>query len=444
MDNKDDKENLKEGDSKEETKSVEKDNNVENSKIEKITSEKKVKNIIALSIFILLIIVAYVAIKVDKYNNLVYPKSYIYDTDVSSLNKEKLENCVAEIEKDFLNTKISIKCNNEEFIVSTNEIILSTDKENLMKNIMNYNNDISILENIKELTFSNNKNYKFSVKFNEDVLNKKIKDIANKTNTKYKDAKVIIDQDNIRIEKEKSGLILNEVELKKSIYDEVKNFNNKEHSIVVEAKYDKYDAKVKENDLRNVDTKISEYHTIYSGSSGRKSNVENASKKIDDMILMPGDEFSYEKAVGPVTYENGYKDAPVIINGKTSVGVGGGVCQVSSTLYNTQLKAGLLPTQRRNHSKAVSYVPRGLDATLASGSIDYKFKNTYDYPIVINTYTKDSNVYIEFWSNKEATKGIKYEPISFISGKSAKSYLYGYDSIGNKVYEKFIDTSIYK
>lgn len=136
--------------------------------------------------------------------------------------------------------------------------------------------------------------------------------------------------------------------------------------------------------------------------------------------------------------------APVIVNGKSSLGVGGGVCQISSTMYNTQLKAGILPTERRNHSKPVSYVPRGLDATLASGSIDYKFKNTYDYPIIINTYTKDSNLYIEFWSNKEVNKNITYEPISFTNGRSAQTYLYGYDVGGNKVYEKFIDTSIYR
>jgi vancomycin resistance protein YoaR len=92
---------------------------------------------------------------------------------------------------------------------------------------------------------------------------------------------------------------------------------------------------------------------------------------------MPGDEFSYENAVGPVIQSNGYTYAPVISGGKLIQGIGGGVCQVSSTLYNTMLNSGILPTERRNHSKPVSYVPRGLDATLASGSIDYKFINTF-------------------------------------------------------------------
>lgn len=100
---------------------------------------------------------------------------------------------------------------------------------------------------------------------------------------------------------------------------------------------------------------------------------------------MPGYEFSYEKAMGDIT-----------------------------------LKAGILPTEIRNHSKAVSYVPRGLDATLATGSIDYKFKNNYDYPIVINASAKDGKLTIEFWPNKKALKGITYEARGYARGNTAK------------------------
>ena len=159
---------------------------------------------------------------------------------------------------------------------------------------------------------------------------------------------------------------------------------------------------------------------------------------------MPGEEFSYENLVGPISKENGYTYAPVISNGELVQGIGGGVCQVSSTIYNAQLKAGILPTERRNHSKSVNYVPRGLDATLATGSIDYKFKNTYDYPLVINAYTSGGKIYIEFWSNKNSTNGITYEAISYANGKVANTYLYGYDLNKNRVYEKHIDTSVYR
>jgi len=175
-----------------------------------------------------------------------------------------------------------------------------------------------------------------------------------------------------------------------------------------------------------------------------ESKADDIANKIDDLLLMPGNEFSYEQSVGPVIQANGYTYAPVISDGKLIQGIGGGVCQVSSTLYNTQLKAGILPTERRNHSHPVSYVPRGLDATLASGSIDYKFKNTHEYPIVINTHTEGGKLTIELWSNEHALKGIEYKAVGYASGKTANSYLYGYDKDGNKVYEKHIDTSVYR
>lgn len=379
-----------------------------------------------------------------KYKDVVYPRSFIYDINISDLNREELEKVINKIEGYILNSTINIKASNGDFKISTNEIISSLNKDDFKKDIINYGKNKSFTKNTKGIIFAKDKNYKFNIEINEEILNKKIENIATVSNINYKNAKVIINGDDITIQKEKSGYILDEQNLTKSINKKLDNFEKDKSIIVVDAKFKEVDAKIKSNDLKSIDKKISEFNTSYSGSSGRRINVENAAKKIDDIVLMPGDEFSYEEVIGPVTYENGYKDAPVIINGETSMDVGGGVCQVSSTMYNAQLKAGILPTERRNHSKAVAYVPRGLDATLASGIIDYKFKNTYDYPLVINTYTENSNVYIEFWSNKEATKGITYEPISFISGKSAQSYIYGYDSKGNKVYDKFIDTSMYK
>ena len=215
-------------------------------------------------------------------------------------------------------------------------------------------------------------------------------------------------------------------------------------NIIINAKLIKDSPKISMDDLKLINHKVSTYTTTYGSGNSRGGNVENAANKIDDLLLMPGEEFSYENAVGPVIASNGYKYAPVISNGKLVDGIGGGVCQVSSTLYNTQLNAGILPTERRNHSKAVGYVPRGLDATLASGSIDYKFKNTYEYPLVINTKAINGKLTIEIWSNEDALKGIDYKPVSYVSGNVANTYLYGYDKDGNKVYEKHIDTSVYR
>ena len=128
------------------------------------------------------------------------------------------------------------------------------------------------------------------------------------------------------------------------------------------------------------------YSTDFSSSTqNRADNVARAAGSINGMILMPGEIFSYNEAIGNPSLANGYKIAPVFENGKTSQGVGGGVCQVSSTLYSAVLYADLSIVERHNHSLTVSYVPKGQDATVAYGSLDFKFKNSTDYPIKINS-----------------------------------------------------------
>lgn len=133
-------------------------------------------------------------------------------------------------------------------------------------------------------------------------------------------------------------------------------------------------------------TTLGSYNSDFSSSSAnRASNVKKAAASINGKILMPGDTFSYNSTIGNPSLANGYKVAPVFENGKSSQGVGGGVCQVSSTLYCAVLYADLAVTERHNHSLTVGYVPNGQDATVAYGSLDFKFKNNTEYPIKINS-----------------------------------------------------------
>jgi len=124
------------------------------------------------------------------------------------------------------------------------------------------------------------------------------------------------------------------------------------------------------------------YTSEYNESNeGRTTNVTLASKFCNGVILNPFDTFSYNKAVGPRTYERGFKDATVYNNGTTEDGVGGGICQVSSSIYAAVLRTDLLVTERRNHTYSVTYVPLGEDATVVYGSQDFCFINTYEYPV---------------------------------------------------------------
>lgn len=129
---------------------------------------------------------------------------------------------------------------------------------------------------------------------------------------------------------------------------------------------------------------LSSYSTTYSTrNTGRARNVELASQKIDGYVLMPGETFSFNQVVGKRTAAAGFQTATVYLNGQVVDGLGGGICQVSSTLYNAVLRANLEIVERTNHGFSVAYVKPSTDATVSWGSPDFKFKNNRTYPVKI-------------------------------------------------------------
>lgn len=132
---------------------------------------------------------------------------------------------------------------------------------------------------------------------------------------------------------------------------------------------------------------LSQFSTNYSSSNRNRSNNLNlAAKKVNGTVIMPGETFSYNQVVGKRTIEAGFKSAAVYSNGQVVDGIGGGICQISSTLYNAVLLANLEVTERTNHGFTTGYVKAGTDATVSWGSLDFKFKNNRNYPIKIVCY----------------------------------------------------------
>ena len=177
------------------------------------------------------------------------------------------------------------------------------------------------------------------------------------------------------------GIELNKDELKKAI-DKVNNMEKATlPANIIQPKKTK-----KELEANLFSSTLGSYSSDFSSSSeNRALNVKKASEAVNGKILMPGDTFSYNGTIGNPSLANGYKVASVFENGKTTQGVGGGVCQVSSTLYCAVLYADLSVVERHNHSLTVGYVPNGQDATVSYGSLDFKFKNNTEYPIKINS-----------------------------------------------------------
>lgn len=127
---------------------------------------------------------------------------------------------------------------------------------------------------------------------------------------------------------------------------------------------------------------LSTFSTNYAASNkNRTTNLMLAANKINGTVLMPGETFSYNKVVGARTIAAGYKEAPIYVQGRVEDGLGGGICQITSTLYNAVVYANLEVTQRTNHQFVPSYVTASRDATVVYGAIDFQFKNNRDYPI---------------------------------------------------------------
>lgn len=141
-----------------------------------------------------------------------------------------------------------------------------------------------------------------------------------------------------------------------------------------------------------------EFSTDYGKSSEeRKHNIRLAAKSLNNALIDVNGEFSFNRHVGARTEKRGYKSAKIIVNGEFTEGVGGGVCQVSTTLYNAALLAGLKITEAHAHSLAVSYVKPSFDAMVNSGSADLRFINATHNPIVINAFADGKTLTVKIY-----------------------------------------------
>ncbi len=145
---------------------------------------------------------------------------------------------------------------------------------------------------------------------------------------------------------------------------------------------------------------IGQYVTYYnSGNKNRSHNIALAAKAINNAVVFPGETFSFNKVVGQRTREKGYLRASVIVRGELSEGIGGGICQVSSTLYNATDRAGLQIIQRYSHSRNVPYVLPGRDATVSWDGPDFSFQNQYNQPILIRVYAGGGRMFVSIYSS---------------------------------------------
>nr|WP_239585578.1 VanW family protein [Lysinibacillus composti] len=217
------------------------------------------------------------------------------------------------------------------------------------------------------------------------------------------DQRMVLDQigDNGQIIKGSPMIILKEKELVEKVIAASKTGGEIELPLYeTTSSYD-------EKEISSLDDIVVATYTTYFDPSitGRNKNIELSSQSIHNVIVGVDDYFSFNTQVGPRTKERGYQPATEIINGEYVMGIGGGICQTSSTLYNAVDQLGVQFVERHHHSLSVGYVPKGRDATVSYGSLDFRFQNTTGVPFLIQTiYSKDS-ITVQITTSKE------YEPL---------------------------------
>lgn len=249
----------------------------------------------------------------------------------------------------------------------------------------------------------NSKNVDPKYKFEPD-LSQYLAEFVTKNQPPVRPARATWDGENVSYEFESNGMEFDSSGLSKSISSALEN------NTPIEIPIKEGPKTVSDSELKKIKTIVSEFTTSYSeGKASRSSNIRLAAKLINGTILMPGEQFSFNGHLGQRTIAKGFKVAGVYVGGKHDVDVGGGICQVSTTLYNALLLGDLKADSRNPHSLPVPYVPLGRDAAVSFPNPDLKFTNPFDTPIALSASTSPGKITFRILGPAKNKREIKFE-----------------------------------
>ena len=326
---------------------------------------------------------------------------FIGKTDVSGMTKEEAVKAVNNTLGDYRNKQLVLKVKDQGADMSIEEMGAEVENiDKLAEKAVGYGKNGSIWSRYQKIHNLDKKKYVIdeSFKVDEAKLRELIQERAVPLEQKAVNASASYNGSGFDLTDEAEGYT---VDVDKSV-KKIKNFMNKKwnyEDAEVELKLDMEKPTIKKADLESLQDELGSY-TTNAGWGDRVQNIRRATELINGTVVMPGEEFSVEQATLPYTEENGYVAGSAYENGQIVESIGGGLCQVSTTLYNAVLYAELEVTRRAPHSMSVSYVEPSRDAMIAEGISDFKFVNNYDTPILIEGYIDGHN--IDFVKNKVA------------------------------------------
>lgn len=347
----------------------------------------------------------------------IYPTTSINGIDVSGKRKDETIKILKNNLKEVKDTNILVKAGNKAYTLQLSKANPKYNIEDVVNDAFSYGKNLGLLKKASEIKNPKERKFNINVKYDTKYIEKFISNIEKDINKSPINASIkITSQGKLYVTKDVKGVRLNKKDLMDTILSKINaSGNNKE----ITAKIESYSGNITEEKLKQINSIVSSFSTDFGNSpEGRITNIQIATNTLNGILLMPGDTFSFNKFIGNTTTEKGYKEAPIIINNKLETGIGGGLCQVSTTLYNAIIRTNIKSIERVNHSIAPAYIEPGFDATVSNKNVDYKFKNTLPYPIYIEGYTNDGKITFNVHSNTSLNK-VKYNLVNEIYEKTA-------------------------
>ena len=358
------------------------------------------KKKIALVCFSILLCITITILNEYLRNDIIPSGVFFCGVDVGGLSREEAENEFKEIIENIMKKTLLLTFENKTWIFRIYEHI-DIDEKKSIDNIFTYIKKDNLLQ--RYFLYQRLKNspvyFEPVIIFNEDYLKTTFDDINKEIMVEPVDASFKLENEILTITNDINGRTIDEMELKREI---VKALYTDTKTILIPTKELRSNNSKEKLQSMGIEVKIAEYSTEFNKAlKGRTENIKLAAKKLNYHIIPHGQVFSFNEVVGERTKEKGYEEAAVFINNEVVNDIGGGVCQVSSTIYNLALLIDLEIIERTNHSLPVSYVPLGRDATVNYNNIDLKFKNNTGGYLLLITEVIDDTLTAKFFGSKK-------------------------------------------
>jgi len=334
----------------------------------------------------------------------IYPGVKVAGMDLGGLTKAEAENKLAAIAEEKAGQPLTMRCDDKTVAATLGRIGWRMSADACAEQAYGFGREGNLFERLRDVISVRRKGVELHVYvFSRRTATEFLRTAAKSINRPPTNARMTVDGGVISVIPEKPGLGL---DIEKSLDRIVKAIDAgaREINLVAAASPPEITAA----DFKGIDGVVASYSTTYKPwERDRTHNLRIACSEITGTLVTPNEVFSYNKVVGPRLKEYGYRDAPIFVEGQVEPGTGGGVCQVSTTVYNAALLADMKILRRSHHSRPVVYAPVGRDATVAYPALDLRFRNTSDTPIYIMASVEKRTVDVTILGRKEDGKKVQ-------------------------------------